>query len=79
MGRFADQDPEELKRKEEEKKLKEQRDQEMADAMKIGDRYWVLTFHYLTVAYSYTLSEAFVSGMFSLLLCEFQHWHLAVQ
>ena len=77
MGRFADQDPEELKRKEEEKKLKEQRDQEMANAMKIGDRYWVLTFHNHTI--SYTLSEAFVSGMFSLLLCEFQHWHLAVQ
>ena len=45
MGRFADQDPEELKRKEEEKKLKEQRDQEMADAMKIGDRYWNIAFH----------------------------------
>mgnify|MGYP001800656932 CR=1 FL=1 len=45
MGRFADQDPEELKRKEEEKKLKDQRDQEMADAMKIGDRYWNIPFH----------------------------------
>jgi len=38
MGRFADQDPEELKKKEEERKLREQKEQDMAGTMKVGDR-----------------------------------------
>lgn len=39
MGRFAETDPEELKRKEEEKKEKELQQKTKAEAMKVGDRY----------------------------------------
>ena len=38
MGRFAEQDPEEKKRKEEEKKQKEEAQKAKAATMKVGDR-----------------------------------------
>lgn len=44
IGRFADQDPEEVKRREEEKIAKERREQELAEAIKVNDRYCYIAF-----------------------------------
>ena len=43
LGRFAEKDPEEEQRLEEEKKQKEAEDKALIDAMNIGDR-WVKIF-----------------------------------
>ena len=39
LGRFAEKDPEELKKEEEAKKQKEEEEQAMLKGMNVGDRY----------------------------------------
>ena len=38
LGRFADQDPEELKKQEESRRVKEEKERSLADAIHVGDR-----------------------------------------
>lgn len=53
MGRFAEMDPEELKRKEEEKLEKELQQKTKAETMKVGDRLENVKKRHIMLAYIY--------------------------